>query len=50
MELARQGLATSAICLLTDSAFALVGISHLEIHHDKANVASAGIPDGSDTS
>ena len=40
----RQGLATSAVRLLTDAAFTVVGINHLEIHHDKANIASGGIP------
>jgi ribosomal-protein-serine acetyltransferase len=39
-----RGLATSAVRLLTDGAFGVEGISHVEIHHDKANVASAGIP------
>jgi NADPH2:quinone reductase len=40
----RRGLATRAAALLTDAAFALPPISHVEIHHDKANQASAGIP------
>jgi RimJ/RimL family protein N-acetyltransferase len=39
-----RGLATSAARLLTDAAFAVEGITHVEIHHDKANVASAGVP------
>ena len=40
----RMGLATAAARLLTEAAFARAGITHVEIHHDKANAASAGIP------
>jgi ribosomal-protein-serine acetyltransferase len=40
----RRGLATAASALLTDAAFAVTGIEHVEINHDKANLASAGIP------
>ena len=40
----RQGLATSAARLLADGAFSVPGITHVEIHHDKANVASGGVP------
>lgn len=40
----RQGIATAAVRLLTDAALALPGITHVEIHHDKANEASAGVP------
>jgi ribosomal-protein-serine acetyltransferase len=40
----RMGIATSAVQLLTEAAFAQAGITHVEIHHDKANVASGGIP------
>jgi ribosomal-protein-serine acetyltransferase len=40
----RCGIATSAARLLTEAAFARVDITHVEIHHDKANAASAGIP------
>ncbi len=40
----RRRLATRAAWLLTDAALAQAQISHVEIHHDKANVASAGIP------
>src|SRR5665213_3969545 len=40
----RRGLATAASALLTEAAFGVTGIDHVEIHHDKANVASAGIP------
>ena len=40
----RTGIATRAARLLTDAAFARADITRVEIHHDKANVASAGIP------
>jgi ribosomal-protein-serine acetyltransferase len=40
----RQGLATTAAGLLTDAAFSDPAITHVEMHHDKANVASAGVP------
>jgi RimJ/RimL family protein N-acetyltransferase len=40
----RRGLATRVGCLLTDAAFSLADIERVEIHHDKANVASAGVP------
>jgi RimJ/RimL family protein N-acetyltransferase len=40
----RRGLATRVSCLLTDAAFTVAGIERVEIHHDKANVASAGVP------
>jgi RimJ/RimL family protein N-acetyltransferase len=40
----RQGVATSAAGLLTGAAFTVPGIARVEIHHDKANRASAGIP------
>jgi ribosomal-protein-serine acetyltransferase len=39
----RKGLATRVALLLTDAALRLPGVSHVEIHHDKANVASAGV-------
>jgi ribosomal-protein-serine acetyltransferase len=39
-----RGIATSAGRLLTDAAFGIEGITHVEIHHDQANVASAGVP------
>ena len=41
-----RGLARAAARLLTDVAFSEPGIEAVEIHHDKANVASAGIPRG----
>jgi ribosomal-protein-serine acetyltransferase len=40
----RRGIATEAARLLTASALALPEISHTEIHHDQANVASRGVP------
>lgn len=40
----RRGYATEAARLLTEAAFGLAGIDIVEIHHDEANVASAGIP------
>ena len=41
----RRGIATTASALLTDAAFGLDWIKHVEIHHDKANLASRGIPE-----
>jgi RimJ/RimL family protein N-acetyltransferase len=40
----RRGLATRAAGLLSEAALAVAGISRVEIHHDKANTASAGVP------
>ena len=40
----RRGLATEAARLLTDAAFSIPEISSVEIHHDKANFASSGVP------
>jgi RimJ/RimL family protein N-acetyltransferase len=40
----RGGLATEVARLLTNAALARREITHVEIHHDRANVASAGIP------
>lgn len=40
----RQGLGTLAARMLTDAAFTVPGVGRVEIHHDKANLASAGIP------
>jgi ribosomal-protein-serine acetyltransferase len=40
----RRRLATKAAALLTDAAFALRDIGRVEIHHDRANAASAGVP------
>lgn len=42
----RQGLATRTAARLTDAALNLPYISHVEIRHDKANIASAGVPRG----
>lgn len=41
---ARRGFATSAARALTDHAFATPGVDRVEIKHDAANVASAGVP------
>ncbi len=40
----RRGLATRTVRLLTDAVFSRTDISCVEIHHDKANVASGRIP------
>lgn len=40
----RRGLATTVARLLTEAAFSVPGIDRVEIHHDKANRASAGVP------
>ena len=40
----RRGFATAVARLLTDAAFGVADIDEVEIRHDKANVASAGIP------
>ena len=40
----RRGLATRVARVLTGAALAVPGITRVEIHHDKANQASAGIP------
>jgi len=40
----RHGVASTASALVTDAALSHPGIDRVEIHHDKANVASAGIP------
>ena len=40
----RRGLASAAARLMTEGSLALPSITHVEIHHDKANVASAGVP------
>ena len=39
-----RGLATTVVRLLTDAAFSLPGITDVEIHTDKANTTSAGVP------
>lgn len=40
----RHGYATELSAALTDAAFGIGGIDRVEIHHDKANVASRGVP------
>ena len=40
----RRGVATAAVRIVVQRALATAGIDHVEIHHDKANVASAGVP------
>ena len=40
---AGRGIATTAAGLLTDAAFAMPGITHVDIHVDKANERSAAI-------
>jgi RimJ/RimL family protein N-acetyltransferase len=40
----RRGIATSAAWLLIETTFATAEITRVEIHHDKANIASEGIP------
>jgi RimJ/RimL family protein N-acetyltransferase len=41
---ARRGFATEAAGALTTLAFTVPGIERVEIHHDRSNVASAGVP------
>lgn len=40
----RRGIASEAAAVLTGAAFARPGTDRVEIHHDKANVASSGVP------
>jgi RimJ/RimL family protein N-acetyltransferase len=40
----RRGVAKRAARVLTDAGLAVPGITRMEIHHDKANEASAGVP------
>ncbi len=40
----RGGLASGATVLLTSEAFAQPQVEVVEVHHDKSNVASAGVP------
>jgi RimJ/RimL family protein N-acetyltransferase len=40
----RHGYATSATAALTSMAFTLPGLEVVEIHHDRANLASEGVP------
>jgi ribosomal-protein-serine acetyltransferase len=41
----RQGYATEMAAGLTTAAFGVAGIERVEIHHDRANVASRGVPE-----
>lgn len=40
----RRGYASEVSAGLTDLAFTVDGIERVEIHHDRANAASAGVP------
>jgi ribosomal-protein-serine acetyltransferase len=40
-----RGIATEAARQLTERAFTMPGVDHVEIHHDKANVASGRVPE-----
>ena len=40
----RKGFATEIAASLTSVAFTVPDIERVEIHHDKANIASAGVP------
>ena len=40
----RKGFATEITASLTNVAFTVPDIERVEIHHDKANIASAGVP------
>jgi len=40
----RRGLATEVARQLTERAFADPAIDRVEVHHDRANVASGGVP------
>jgi ribosomal-protein-serine acetyltransferase len=39
-----QGVATAAATALTEAAFDLAGVNHVEIHHDERNLASERVP------
>jgi ribosomal-protein-serine acetyltransferase len=39
-----RGIATAAAAALTEAAFALPGIDHVEIHHDELNLPSGRVP------
>jgi len=43
-DYARRGLASDAAAALSEAAFVLPGIDRVEIVHDEANIASAGVP------
>ncbi len=40
----RRHIASRTVAMLTDTAFCLDQITHVEIHHDAANLASEGVP------
>ncbi len=40
----RTGVASELAASLTTAAFEVDGVEHVDIHHDKANVASSGVP------
>jgi ribosomal-protein-serine acetyltransferase len=40
----REGVATAAVRLLCERAFTMPSVDRVEIHHDRANVASEGVP------
>ncbi len=40
----RKGFATEIASALTTAAFTVADIDRVEIHHDKANIASSGVP------
>jgi ribosomal-protein-serine acetyltransferase len=40
----RRGVATRAAAALTQTAFDLGDVDHVEIHHDEANIASGRVP------
>jgi RimJ/RimL family protein N-acetyltransferase len=40
-----RGIATEVARVLTTAALALPGVSFVEIHHDKANIASRRVPE-----
>lgn len=42
---AGNGVATTAASALVSAAFAMDGVSHVEIHHDARNVASGRVPE-----
>ena len=42
----RRGIAKLAAAALTDAAFGLPWVDHVEIHHDKENLASGAVPAG----
>jgi len=43
-DFVRRGFATRAAQALTSLGLSLSGVDHVEIHHDKANVASGRVP------